>query len=225
MFAVRKIAWRIILLVSLLPLTACNAQALNPDPTADLNLMRTQVAETVVADLTVQAALHPSATATSLPPTETPIPSPTVTVTLAQPTALQPTIVNTVVVTATSAGSAVQPTRPTKTPYTDAAAIVTQDPPSLSSFSPKQSFKIVWGIQNLGMREWDNQFYIRFVGGTLVPKKQSISLPSHTGCGEVAEVELFFRAPEDKGRHTGYWRLYNDDGVYILSFSVTMIVE
>lgn len=64
-----------ILLVAALLLSACKAAA-PTEPTPDAEAIRTQAVQTAVAQLTVQAALNP--TATEVPPTITPLPTATV---------------------------------------------------------------------------------------------------------------------------------------------------
>ena len=70
----RKIGlWIVLTAVTLL--SACKAGAV-VEPTPDADAIRTQAVQTAVAELTVQAALNP--TATEVPPTITPLPTATV---------------------------------------------------------------------------------------------------------------------------------------------------
>lgn len=64
-----------LVLIAVLLLSACGPKAA-AEPTPDVVLIRTQAVQTAVAEMTVQAALNP--TATSVPATLTPLPTATV---------------------------------------------------------------------------------------------------------------------------------------------------
>lgn len=207
-------AVRILLLVAVLALTGCTntQQAVIPTsaPTQDLNVVRTEAAGTVVAQITADALANPSATPT-LAPTETPLP-PTDTPTPASAT-LTPIVTATMTRVASSGGGSFYPTN-TGTPYTDQAQFVGQSIPDGKFFSAGQDFDMKWTVKNTGARDWNTEFYIKYLSGNLEPSKNKIyMLTSVVHKNDTVDLLADFVAPQTPGRYTSNWAIINDDGV------------
>lgn len=219
-----KTAGRLVVLVSILALTACTAAPAATGPTPDLDAVRTQAAQTVVANMTVQAALNPPATATALPATA--IPEPTAT----QVPTLVPTLPAVVIPTATvrvvSSGGGSLPAQPTKASYTDQAKMVSQTPIDYTTVKAGGDFDIRWTIRNTGKRDWNTQFYFRYVKGTLKNiNAKVLMMPDAIGRNDTVEFVIDAVAPKEPGAYTTYWEIVNDDGVAFFHFFSVVTVE
>ena len=192
-------------------------------PTVDVQALRTQVAQTVVAQVTLQAALNPSPTvaaptaaATSLPPTLAPtattVPALNITplATLAPPLLQTPTW-------------AVQQTF-TKTPYVDACALQSTQPADYSVYSPGSLFEAYWVVKNTGVRPWNTRFYFTKVTGAL-GYSGAIFIDSPVGTGSEYTLHVSMQAPKTNGNYNGTYKLVNDDGVALCQFFVAITVR
>lgn len=185
--------------------------------TLDLDAVRTEAAQTVVAKITQDAASNPSAT--PIIPTQT-LP-PVVTSTSAAPvpslTPLPPQA------TATKKSVVVYPTW-TRTPYTDAAEFVKQNLQDGFVFGPGGDFDIVWTVKNVGLRPWNNEFYIRYLSGVKGSKATLYMLPGAVNVNDTVDLRVDMIAPYETGNYSTVWQLINNDGVAIqtlyFSFSV-----
>lgn len=218
----RKTIVQIVFIVNLLLLfSACTALPSQPTsaPTPDLDLVRTEAAQTVVAKITFAAALNPSATSTAMPANTS---TPTV-----QATASSATVLPTLAPTATrrvSSGGAVYPTI-TKTPYTDQAQLVSQNPADYVVLSPNQDFDARWTIKNVGQRTWNTQFYYAYVSGEKGSAGTFYYIPHAVPVGGEVELIVDMVAPSQPGTYTTNWRLINDDAVGFFSFYLTFVVR
>jgi len=207
------------LLIALAGCSVIQSNSTPAEPTQDPALLRTEVAKTVVAEITVQAALNPSTTPVA--PTNT-----------AQPTATaQPVVVSTTAPQATAlqatatkkSSSVVYPTF-TRTPYTDAAELVSQDPRDGFTIGPGGDFDIVWTFKNVGLRQWNTQFYIRYLKGVEGSDASKYMLSAPVNVNDTATFRVDMIAPTEPGNYVTTWQLINDDGVAIftpyLSFTV-----
>lgn len=208
----------------MLTLTACTALSpATPQPTAqpttDINQMSTQIAATVIAQLTAEAALNPSPvppTATPFIPTETPLqPSPTNTE-MPLPTLTLPPL-PTATRVPSSGGTVIKPTR---TPYTDAAELVSQTPKD-GFYVPKgQDFDINWTVKNVGRRAWNTQFYLRYLSGVEGSDASKIMVANTVPVNETYTFRVDMVAPVIPGRYVTTWQLINDDGTAILTLNL-----
>ncbi len=219
----KKTMISIVWMASLLLLAACTAVPSQPTsaPTPDLDAVRTEAAQTVVAKITFAAALNPTATSTVVP-TNTILPTQT------QP-AVGGLLTSTVTATATrkvssGGGGVVYPTI-TKTPYTDVAQLVSQNPADYTVFSPGQDFDARWTVQNVGQRSWDTQFYYTYMSGAEPKSATFYYIPNSVAVGDTVELVVDMVAPSQPGTYTTNWRLINDDAVGILSFFLTFVVQ
>ncbi|MCE1253556.1 MAG: hypothetical protein LWX83_08415 [Anaerolineae bacterium] len=186
-----------------------------PAPTQDLVALHTEVAQTVVAQLTVEAALHPSAT--PVQPTNTSAPQPTNTpfATLVAPTLpVAPT---------QAARWVVQPTA-TKTAYTDACVLQSTSPDDYSVMDPSTQFDATWVLKNTGARDWNTQFYITKVTGDLGPSG-TFFLANTVVKTDSYTFKVDMTAPRDAGTYNGTYKLVNDDGVAICQFFAVVTVK
>lgn len=179
-------------------------------PTTDTNSLRTQVAQTIVAQITVDAALHPSATPEKVLPTSTQIP----------PTAPPPTLAPVTIATQAPTQAPkwnVQPTI-TKTAYTD-ACVVQSVSPNNPTLSANEDFDAKFSVKNTGYRAWNTQFYFKKVKGDLGPDT-IIHLDRSVAQLDNYDLTLDMAAPDHSGIFVGVYKLVNDDGTAICSMSV-----
>jgi hypothetical protein len=194
---------------------------LPPAPTVDLPAVHTQVAKTVVAELTVQAALNPTAT---LPPTTQPTDVPP---TLA-PTPTEVSVVNTLAPTlpppaTQTAEWRVQPTF-TKTPYVDSCVLQSTTPSDGKVINAGSLFDASWVLKNTGMRPWNTSFYFKKVAGTL-GGSSVIFVSRSVGTGSEYTFKMDMIAPKTAGNYYGTYKLVNDDGVAICQFYASITVK
>lgn len=171
-------------------LSACSAAT----PTEDPILKITQVASTVLAQLTQSAALTPSATAT-LEPTATQIPA-----------------------TSTPSG----PTEtPTQTPYAgsstsgDNSVFVGETVPDGTTFGYNSEFTKTWKFKNIGTTTWTTEYMLIMIDGTYFPPQNlhTIYLPKTVAPGETIEIKVDFISPVAPGTYYSMWKLANPAGV------------
>ena len=177
-------------------LTGACAPATTPAPTPDMNAIRTSAAYTVVAELTLTAALW---TATPQPPTETPIPEP--------PTA-----------TATSAAIVTDPTLialGTPGKLCDSlsfGADVDVTIPDGTSMTVGQDFIKTWRITNDGACVWGDGYGLIY-GYSDKMSGQPVPLGVVVEVGQTIEVSVNFKAPDKAGEYVSAWQMANAKGV------------
>jgi hypothetical protein len=184
-----KITGKIILVLSLLFLAACNAATSTPQaaptniPTPDLNPLRTEVAATVLAQVPQLCALTP--TATLIPPataTQAPTQTPTVTNTPA-----------------------------TGTPEAnDKAMWVSQTVQDDTAFTPGQTFTMTWRIQNEGTSTWTTNYVLRHYSGELFGAPKEIKIDKEVKPGETLDITIDMKAPNAPGDYRTDWVLSNE---------------
>ena len=230
MFSTRKALFSLVLLTSLLLLAGCSlagtpaAAAPEQQPSPDLDLVRTEAAQTVVARVTFQAALTPSATLPP-PPTETPLPAPSEAAPAVQVDAPTSTAVPTLTRPVTSGGGGGSVKATATSSYTDQAKILSTSPQDYSNMPAGRDFDAVWVFKNVGKRAWDTTFYIRHAGGNLEGANTDlVFLPKDVPVNGSVEMTVDFNAPSTPGAYTSYWELVNDDGVAFYRFYITINV-
>jgi hypothetical protein len=194
------------------------AATATPEPTQDLNAFRTEVAGTVVANLTVEAALHPSATSQ---PTQTPVSKAVGTAT--QPAAAVLSVTPYTTATAKAAW-VVYPTN-TRTPYTDAADFVSQSPLDGFTVGPGGDFDIVWTFKNVGLRAWNTSFYLRYLSGVKGSDATNYMVSAPVNVNDSFTFRVDMIAPLEPGDYVTTWQLINDDGVAILTPYLSFTVQ
>jgi hypothetical protein len=164
------------------------------EPTFSVSAIHTFAAETVIAEFTQ--------TARALPPTSTATATKAVTATpegTAQPT-----------VTVAPTNNPFE-TTPTEVLCDDASidlAIVDVTVPDGTQMSPGQDFVKTWKIRNAGSCTWGTGYtpifaYGEKMGGIPEP------LAGAVAPGEEVEVSVRFKAPNNTGEFSGYWRMAN----------------
>jgi hypothetical protein len=195
-------------------------------PTVDMGALRTQVAQTVVANLTVQAALNPSATplptekpttASTLAPTPT-----TVVIETNTPFAMVTSTLDALSQLQATPTWRVYPTS-TKVPYSDACSLVSTSPEDGLQMSAGQDFDAVWVIKNTGFSDWDGGFYFQKVKGTLGPSDTTYISGTVTP-GNTYTLTYDMTAPTQPGVYNGTYKFVHV-GVAFCQFFVSIEVK
>ena len=214
-----------LLIIGLLALVGCSVSpGITPTsaPTTDINGLSTQIAETVVAQITREAALNPTAVPPTVAPTQTQLP-PTAVPT--EPAAVVNTPVPTLTTVPTKSGGSYVFIPSATSSYTDQATWVTQTPPDYKVMPAGKDFDGVWTIKNTGKRTWNTQFYAKYVSGTLEATKDIYFLPSPLAVNDTVGFTIDFVAPTTPGTYTSNWKLVNDDGVAFFHFYLIITVK
>lgn len=229
MFLNKKITGVISLFVCFTVLAGCNTPAAQA-PTPDLNAVRTEAAQTVIANITVQAAQNPTSTPLAAPAATTAPVSPTETL-APIPTAIPalPTMTVSVIVTATtvSSGSTTYYPAATKPTGPDVAQLVSQKYPQSSVFSPGEDFDMTFTFKNVGTKRWNKDYYLRYESGTQFDNKATLAMATDNDVN-IGETETFLfdcLAPSTPGSYTTYWSLINDNGAAFYSVYFNIIVK
>lgn len=248
----------ILVSVSML-LSACGGGQASPaapvdqGPTVDPNLVFTSGAQTVVAQITLDAANRPVPSA-AIPAT----PTLEMTVDPAAPTAdpnaipaipLAPGITPGAAVptTAPLAGAVVtQPSASLATPASiapaatlpAAASAVTSVPavpdklqwvsnvPSDKSKVPAgKGFKITWKLQNIGTTTWDKTYTFKFFAGTQLAKNSAYSIVKDVKPNTSMDFTVDAVAPSAPGDYYSLWVLQRPDGINVGKFDITLTVQ
>lgn len=172
-----------------------------PDPAviaATVAVIQTQAVETAVAQITVDAALNPSATPTAVPPTNTPEP----TATLAPSATLPPPP------TATFIPATAKPTN-TSTPAALQCSVVSASPANKAEMTPGQDFDGKWTFKNSGTEAWDaNDIDFRYYEGhKFQTSVDGLDLTEKIEVGDTASFVIDMVAPTEKGSYTANWAL------------------
>lgn len=181
---------KMIMLLGLLLLTACGAQPTpTAQPTPDLNLLRTEVAATVLAQVPQICALTPTAT---LPPTATATITP-------QPTATFTATVETTQVTGTVDAAIL-----------DKAEWVSQSIQDGTRFTPGQSFTMTWQIRNTGPTTWTAGYRLRFYSGNAFGAANEVALGRDVLPNETVDITVEMKAPSTEGEYRSDWVMSNE---------------
>jgi len=203
-------------------LSACGGSATSGNPTIDPNALYTAAAVTVFAQITQEAALHPSAT---LPPTFPSIP------TIQIPSNLTPGFplttpgvpLNTTpgvplglptpggIPTSLPLPGLATPTSGSKFP----ALWVSNDPPDGVELPPSWKGDLVFTIKNMGNVTWNKNYYIEFFSGQKVyesVEKRTTHFREEVLPGKTTDVIFDFAAPSTVGTYDSWWKIKNDTG-------------
>lgn len=214
------------ILALVLILAGCSTPTVVTEPTVDVPKIRTESAQTVVAKVTIEAALNPSATAIAAPVvfTATAAPSPTA----ASATAtLAPTItgVPTLKPPTSGGGGVVYPTA-TRRAGPDQANLLSQSPQDGTDFGPGVEFDGSWTFKNVGTSTWNTKYYYDFTGeGTNLAKSERYYLKGSVKPGESVTLYADMVAPSSAGRYVSYWQLRNDNGAVFYAFYLVIDVK
>jgi hypothetical protein len=185
----------LIALTSLLLLGAC-APATPAQPTPDVNAIRTSAAYTVVAEITLTAAVF---TATSLP-TDTPVPEvPTETPTL-EPFTSDPTL------------AALGTPAALCDDYSWDNATVDVTIPDGTPMTLNQDFVKTWKIRNTGTCSWGEGYGLIYSHGERMSGKP-VPLAVVVQSGQEVEVSVNLKAPGKIGEFLSAWTMVNPNGL------------
>jgi Ig-like domain from next to BRCA1 gene len=225
-----KLMKTISIFILLALLAGCAAQPTAATaPTVDTVALRTQVAQTVIANPTIQSALNPPATPTTPPtvaPTQAPVaiePTQTIApiVAVATTTATEP--VPTVTFTAVATQTKVfLPT----VPQSDQALLMYAQPAAYTHFQPRTPFDAVWTFKNVGMKTWTNEYFLTFAGGEEMVTKGEVAMVSgKVKPGTTTQLVLDMVAPSSPGTYTAKFAFYNDNRFVFGTFYIVIIVD
>ena len=220
------------LLISIL-LTGCFPGA-SIAPTPDLDALRAEVVQTVIAQFTLDAAQHPTALPSlTLPPTSLPNPLPTSTsinvvipsVTSQQPQSTLP-IVSTVPPSITNTVPPVVHPVSTQPKYSDTAQLIERSPyPDYVVFQPGVYFTAKWTMKNTGLHNWTTNYEIHYSAGTNLGAPKVIILPNNVAIGDQIEISMNMKAPDVPGRYISTWALMNNNNDKFFYFYTAIEVQ
>jgi hypothetical protein len=206
-----KVIW-LLPVAALLVLSACGTAA---TPTQDTAALYTQLAATVLANLTQTAeAASPTPAITNTPPaTNTPLLSPT-------PGPGVPTATPLTLATL----------RPPSQAACDNAAFVKDVTiPDGTTVSPGQVFVKTWEFTNLGPCTWTTDYVLIFgwaTDGTDWNEMAPHNFTSEIKPGDTLDISITLRAPTKVGGYAAWYRLQNDKGYnFGAPFAVSIIVK
>lgn len=170
--------------MSLLWLAACSPTVLTSTPTIDVNPLRTEVAATVLAQVTQELALTPSVT---------PYPSPTAT---DQPTSTPgPTSSPTVTSTSGTPEAATE----------NKAQWVSQSIADDTVFTPGETFTMSWRLKNTGTSTWTERYMLRYFSGDAFGAPKEVSIGQEVLPGGEIEISILMKAPARAGSYRSDW--------------------
>ena len=207
---------KIILLTAVLMvigLTSCGGAGNKTSPTLDVNLVYTQLWQTVQAGQTL--------TAQAVPPTETPIEE--VLNTPTEKVTNTPLISNTPLVTSnvpTATPFVITSPQPTAQQTADNSLFVTDvNYPDGSQVAPSTKIVKTWRFKNLGPSTWDQDFTLVFgwPSTSAEPywsssKIHSVSFPAVILPGATMDISITLTTPDKIGDYAAWFRLQNDKG-------------
>jgi hypothetical protein len=185
----------------LLLLSACNASTPTSTPTLDLDPFRTEVASTVLAQVSQDLAMTPSAT---------PIPSPTVTPIPSLTATLAPSSTPAQTVTTSTSPQATSASGTPAAATTDLAAWVSQSVADGTVFAPGETFTITWRLKNVGTSTWTPAYLFRFYAGNAFGASQETLLGQEVAPGETVDITLSMTAPTIVGDYRSDWVMSNE---------------
>ncbi len=214
---INKISWALVL-VSVL-LAACGLGA-EQEPTPDVVAIRTQAVGTAMAEMTLQAALNP--TATPAPPTITPLPT-------ATRFTLTPAAAGGTTSGGTSSGSTsgggsklptLTPTWPAWSSDDYRCEFVKQDPYDQAQKAGSE-YDIVWTMRNIGTRTWYTNLYsVIWMGGDDINPYKIYQLPHNVEPGKTVDIRVDIHLPSNPQdfRLETFWGIRNDKGSIFCRF-------
>jgi hypothetical protein len=183
-------------------LAACASPSPTSTPTPDLNPLRTEVAATVLAQVTRNLALTPSATLLpSLTPTYLPTSTPLQT---ASATPSLPAVQ----ISGTPKLASATPALSTGTPTavtTNLAQWVSQSVADDTLFDPSQTFTMTWTLKNVGTSTWKTTYMLRFYSGDNFSAPKEIPLGKEVPPGGTIDITIKMKAPIKPGSYLSDW--------------------
>lgn len=191
----RTSLWILVILIMTSVLVACKPTA-PVEPTLDANVIFTQAAETVAAQLTRTALSQPTATNTALP-------TPTVTPTIQLPTAItESDSTSTTPLVTSESGSTPNPNKMTF--VTDVTI------PDGQVIPPGSKFVKTWRIKNSGTTTWTANYRVRLWAGNSFGAPTSFLLAQEVKPNAEVDISIEFTAPSQTGEYISHWILSDD---------------
>ena len=168
------------ILALVLILAGCTTPTVVVPPTPDIPKVRTEAAQTVVAKITIEAALNPTntAVATEVPVVVTPTTEPSPTAGAGAATAtLIPTLTLAPTLKPVTGGGVVYPTA-TRRAGPDQAQLVTQSPGDGKVYHPSEQFDGVFTFKNVGTSTWNTNYRYKAITdkGTIMSSSNTFYL-------------------------------------------------
>ncbi len=176
-----------------------------PTPTVDTNLLMTEVAMTVEAEVTQAALQNPSPT-TPVEPTPT---LPMVATQDLSSSVVQPESTITVPVAATATVSSAAAASPTGD---DAIWVEDVTVPDGEIYYEREYFKKVWKVKNTGNTTWDASYALVNIDGNNWDEDVVVPLTETVVPGSEVNLSVTLRAPYGLGEHFSRWFLMNPNG-------------
>jgi len=205
----KKFGWLVVLILSAMVVSGCDAFGASAEPTTDPNMVFTQVAETVMVSMTQTAeAVPPTPTSE---PTATPEPTPT----------LKPTK-NPDDDQSQSAQPA-QPQAPTQqqTYMGDKARWLSNSPMDGATINRGQTSPLTVCLSNVGSTEWDDEYYIQYASGQVPHPGTSrwyIDAGKKVKPGEKWCFTLEIFAPNEPGSYQTNWIMRSPERIFMEEF-------
>jgi len=154
-----------------------------PVPVDSVATLQVMVTQTIVA-MTQNAPTQMPIPPTSIPPSNTPLPT------------------NTTLPTATAVS------------YCDWATFIKDvSVPDGTWFSAGDSFTKIWRLKNRGTCTWTADYMLVFVSGDSLGGTSTVRLPGNVLPGQTVDVFVTLTVPAKRGHYVGYWMLRNPSGV------------
>lgn len=208
-----------LMMLAALLLAACggNEPAATEDPASQeeqINMIYTQAAETLQAEIALTEEAQPQ-------PTDTPEPSPT---TVVLPTNTLPSGEETATPLPTLPSLPTSTPIPTKPPVSGGrpclrAEMLFESPADGRSMSTGNSFIKYWQFANSGDCTWNENFALVHVGGPNFTDSGTLNLVDISDMGDEGvpnggsiNIEISMEAPSTPGSYRSYWMFRDDNG-------------
>lgn len=178
-----------------------------------VEIIQTDSANTVVAQITLDACLNPSSTPEPVEPSATP-PKPTV-VDAASAEATS---------TPTASSTKVYVSKPVIKPAYD-CKLIKQNPRDGYPIEADGFFDITWTIQNTGTATWSEDFIYRWWKGDQIAEVAHHMLPRETKPDKTVDLTVDMIAPEELGKYTTWWELVDSSGTRVCKFYASIVVD
>ena len=183
-------------------LSACNLPRGTPT-LSEMDLISTQAAETVAAQLT-EISRPPATAGPGTPTSAFGTPQPTF---AAPTTTLLPTF-------PPNQAPSNTPSSPTQAPSQCDEAKFGSDVtvPDNTTFAPGTSFTKTWRLRNVGSCTWSTAYAIVFSGGDKMGAPDILPMPATVLPGNAIDISIPMVAPSTSGTYRGEWKLRNANG-------------
>jgi hypothetical protein len=218
--SVKKLSSSTVLLAALLVLTSCS-QVIVVTATPDPNIIRTEAVRTAMAQLTQIAAANPTNTPMPTPKPITATTAPTATSTTAPTFTPQPTFTLTAAPVNYGSGEV----KPTATWTNLRAQVLSTDPKDWSTIKSNTDFDIRWWVKNTGSVEWTTGFWIQYISGSNVHKKEWYHLRNSVGIGDEYQFIVDAKSGLESGLLSTRWGFYDNNGNLITTFTLNVYVK